>query len=687
MTDRVVDLGAGTQVWFEGSVWRVEEVTSEDVTLSAGHRLRSVATRVLVTQAVVMDDGPGAAEDDELVAVLLSNLAPTEVAALQDRASHMRELLERSDANGGDRHLGRRYAAKATELGVSVRTLKRWVAAYRDSGVAGLADSRLLGRYASGVDPRWDAACLQVLADLTDASTPTMNVVIARVGRQVEAEHGPGTVPVPPKATAYRRLKQLAKGTHAFGSGKARRSVAERPKGVYGRLRATRPGEFVVLDTTPLDVFAMEPVTLRWVPVELTVAMDLFDRCIVGLRLQPVSTKSQDVANVLFQAVTPQSSNRGEDGTGWPFHGVPRNVLFGTEEPDGVSQQRVGALPACVPETIVVDHGKQYLSAHVVGVCARLGITVQPAIPHKPTDKPTVERFFKTLRESLLQHLPAYKGPDVYSRGKDIEGQAFLYVSELEQIIREWVGTIYHHTKHAGLCVPQWPGAQFSPAEMFQIGLARAGSLRLPARPQLAYEFLNVAWRTIQHYGVEVDGRRYDGAGLNLHRNHRSPYGGAHAGKWPFCVDVHDVRYVYFKDPGTHAWHRLEWEHASGLTAPFSAEAAEYAKQVSVRSNRHVDPHQAVQDLLAQWTKGEVLTRRDRSLALRLSSARATAGVDPGPDVGNDPAREVASLPGVIDLLAARQQRAAPLEVTDDVDVFEAYYAAHPDGGLEVFDE
>ncbi len=128
--------------------------------------------------------------------------------------------------------------------------------------------------------------------------------------RQVTSEHGPGVVPVPARTTAYRRLKQLAKGRHAFGSGKARRSVANRPDGPYGRLRATRPGEYVVLNTNPLDVFAMEPVTLRWVTVELTVTMDLFDRCIVGLALQPVSTKSADVANVLFQAVTPQSSTR-----------------------------------------------------------------------------------------------------------------------------------------------------------------------------------------------------------------------------------------------------------------------------------------------------------------------------------------------------------------------------------------
>lgn len=195
-----------------------------------------------------------------------------------------------------------RYRAKTLELGVSERTLERWVAGYRDAGPAGLVDSRLLGKYASGVDPRWDAACLAVLKDLTDASTPTMNVVIARVAREVEAEHGADVVSLPTRTTAYRRIKQLAKGRYSFGSGKDRRSVAERPQGVYGRLRATRPGEYVVLDTTPLDVFAMEPVTLRWVPVELTVAMDPYTRCILGLRLTPVSTRSHDVANVLYQS-------------------------------------------------------------------------------------------------------------------------------------------------------------------------------------------------------------------------------------------------------------------------------------------------------------------------------------------------------------------------------------------------
>ncbi|HEY5855131.1 MAG TPA: integrase [Aldersonia sp.] len=510
--------------------------------------------------------------------------------------------------------------------------------------------------------------------------------MIAAVARELEESFGPGVVPAPSKATAYRRLNELSKGRHAFGSGKARRSVADRPKGVLGRLRPARPGEYVVLDTTPLDVFAMEPVTMRWVGVELTVAMDLFTRCVLGLRLTPVSTKAQDVANVLYQCVTPDPDLIGD---GWPYHGVPRNVLVGCEEPDGISQRRVGDLPACLPEAIVVDHGRQYLSAHVIGVCARLGITVQPAIPHKPTDKPTVERFFRTLREGLLQHLPAYKGPDVYSRGRDVEDNAFYYVSELEQIIREWVGRVYHRSAHDGLCVPEIPGAEFCPVEMFEIGAAKTGGILLPASPDLAYEFLDVRWRTIQHYGVEVDGLRYDGAGLNLFRVSRSPYGGVHAGKWPIFVDAHDMRHAWFQNPDTRAWCRLDWEHGACLHQPFSKDAVEYAKRVAVRENRHLDPHRAVQDLLLGWSRDDVAARRDRSLARRLSAARPTAELGqtpPATEAGTD--RDGASVPGVIDFLDRLEQKSAQLEVEDDLDVFERYYAEHPaEEVFGVFDE
>lgn len=484
-----IELRQGSKLWLAGEVWSVDELLGSTARLRNGTTIRNVSLATLVSEGhLLTEDRTTTLIEDadwELANVVLGELSIAQKSELESRAHLVRELLQETSST-----LSARIAATATQAGVSPRTVERWISGYRHAGVAGLADKRLLRSRKSGVDPRWDAACVQVLDQHTNASTPTVNALIDKVQKQLENAFGPNAVPCPSRTTAFRRMKLHSKGRHSFDSAKQRRSVAQRPDGPYGRLRANRPGEYVVLDTTPLDVFAMEPVTLRWVPVELTVAQDLYTRCILGLRLSPVSTNSADVANVLYQCVTPMP-NGDADGS-WPFHGVPRNVLVGTEEPDGVSQDRVEGLPACLPESIVVDHGRVYMSNHIISACARLGISVQPGLPYKPTDKPTVERFFKTLREGLLQHLSGYKGPDIYSRGKDVESHAFYYLAELEQIIREWVGLDYHRSPHRGLCVAEVPGAVFSPAEMFEIGIAKSGSLLLPTSVDLPFSFLAV---------------------------------------------------------------------------------------------------------------------------------------------------------------------------------------------------
>jgi transposase InsO family protein len=680
-----VELVLGSQVWFDGDVWTITEFGRGVVTLSSGQSIRAVTISMLAMSAQPIAEPSPSPQDRELVPVVLGMLDSATLAELERRANAVRSILDEPCPRRGDR--GRAIERKAAELSVSTKTMRRWIEGYTQSGVVGLADSKLTRKRAPQVDPRWEAALKRILLSFTNASTPTRGAVIDATHRAVETEYGAGTVALPSRSAAYRRVEANSKGMYTFGSAKARRSAAGRPAGPYGRLRATRPGEYVVLDTNALDVFAMEPVTLRWVPVELTVALDLYTRCVLGLRLMPVSTKSQDVANVLYQSVTQQFGIDDSERSVWPFHGVPKKVLLGFEDIDTLSEPSPDRRPALMPETIVVDHGRQYLSAHVIGVCARFGISIQPAIPNKPTDKPTIERFFRTLRQSLLQHLPAYKGPDVYSRGKDVEGQAFYYVGELEQIIREWVGAAYHRTKHRGLCVPELGPGNFSPAEMWEIGLARSGALTLPARRDLAYEFLDVEWRTIQHYGVEINGQIYDGEGLNGFRGCRSPYGGKHAGRWPFSIDTHDVRFVYFRNPDTNEWHRLDWEHAAALHGPFSQDAAHYAKSVSIRRDRHINPSQAVHDLLEEWSRDAVMTRRDRALAKRIAATRASDTPSLAENNDDEDERMSASVPAVIDLVARRQQTRN--RITDDLDdVFDRYYAEHPDeAAFEVYDE
>ena len=76
--------------------------------------------------------------------------------------------------------------------------------------------------------------------------------------------------------------------------------------------------------------------------------------------------------------------------------------------------------------------------------------------------KAALERFFRTLRERLLAALPGYKGPDVYRRGKNPEQQAFYFVHELEQIIRQWTAECFTDRTPECPCRSPEPGCRAS---------------------------------------------------------------------------------------------------------------------------------------------------------------------------------------------------------------------------------
>jgi transposase InsO family protein len=160
-----------------------------------------------------------------------------------------------------------------------------------------------------------------------------------------------------------------------------------------------------------LDVFGVDPITLRWKRIELTVAMAWYTRCIVGLRLTPVSTKAVDPAAMMFQVYRPQPAPASwPDYVVWPHHGIPRAVCIDLDQL--VTTPGEGASgPALTPETIVVDHGKIYVSEHLNSVCQLFGISIQPARIREGRDEGPLERFFRTVREGLLQYLPGYKAP------------------------------------------------------------------------------------------------------------------------------------------------------------------------------------------------------------------------------------------------------------------------------------
>jgi transposase InsO family protein len=392
----VACLTIGSRVIYDGEVYTVIAIAGDRVTVQ-----QQVSGRALSVRIASLLAAPDSKLLDATVAVsvgavgpALASLTDGEMTVVCERAAHLREMLTGYRSGSLERALPgepraayapgvslmERYRAKAAELGVGVTSLRRWTSAFEAEGEAGLIDAR--HQRASdplrGIDPRWLDVLLAVLDEHVGASRPTQELLLDRVNARAVEQHGDGVVPK--RWKAMQAMRELTRGTNALkGSTQSKRSIANRPDAPYGRLVATRPGEYLLLDTTTLDVFAMDPLTLRWVGIELTIAVDLFSRCVVALRLSPVSTKAVDASLVLFEAISPDSKARTGGGL-LPYAGVPSGVIVAGDGPT------VG-LPAVAPETLVVDHGKIYVSAHLRSVCQRLGVSIQPARPFQPTDK------------------------------------------------------------------------------------------------------------------------------------------------------------------------------------------------------------------------------------------------------------------------------------------------------------
>lgn len=638
-----VKIGLGTLVRYDGETYTVDEMLATargtDVVLTNGKSVARVSLVSLVSghraEVIPTAQDPDEPEPRDPASVILGSLNDMQMREIRERCDHIREMLTgyrsgsvelalpdepRPDYAPG-RALISRYAAKAKELNLTMRHVRRLAKSYRRDGEAGLASARWQGK--SKTDPRWISTALEIMIEHTNESKPSRKAVILQTAKRLELWHGPGVVPLPSRTAAYRELEWLEQQHRTFGgTTKRNRDIATRPKRAYSKLRPTRPGEYLLLDTTALDVFALDPKTLNWVRVELTVAMDWYTRCVVGWRMTPVSTKAVDAATVLFRTLRPKpASERWPAYAVWPEHGLPREVLIDPDQFDRTGKRTTG--PAVNPETIITDHGKIYVSEHLNSVCQRLGISIQPAHVRTGREKGPLERFFGTVREGLLQYLPGYKGPDVNARGLDVETHACLYIDQLEAIFAEWVATVYHHRKHDGLIDPGLPRRRLTPAQMFSQGIARAGYIEAPRDPQLAYEFLAVEPHVIQHCGIKRGTLKYGNDILNTLATMRSPYRGKFENKWPIHVDPDDVSQVYIKHPETQEWHTLHWEHATRYPMPFSDEALRYSRQVVRQRDGYVDEETALEELLTRYNIRLGDSPQSRRIALRMARHEA----------------------------------------------------------------
>ncbi len=232
MSDAVLEVRVGARIWFDGAAWTVCAVNASTVRLHSGvghYRLASIDD-LLGSGSTI--EPVGAAEAEVLPSVMLASLTSKQRAAVEREAAVLTELLVADDVS-----MAERAEAAARTLGVSSRTVRRRLSRFKELGPAGLVDERLTRTTRRSVDPRWDAACLEVLKEYATQSTPSKQTVMRRATKAFLAAVPDGKPPS--ESVAYERLVELDHGRYTFDDAKQRRSVAKRPQ-APGRVQAGR---------------------------------------------------------------------------------------------------------------------------------------------------------------------------------------------------------------------------------------------------------------------------------------------------------------------------------------------------------------------------------------------------------------------------------------------------------------
>ncbi|MER6073983.1 Mu transposase C-terminal domain-containing protein [Streptomyces sp. NPDC001296] len=476
----------------------------------------------------------------------------------------------------------------------------------------------------------------QAIAETADASSRTVRFTIWRTKQILASREDTDGIELPTERTLYRLFDKLAAGTHATGSATTRRSVHARPAGPFGEVPAIAPGELMQIDSSPLDVLVRLDNGIAE-KVELTALVDIASRSITAAVLRP-TTKAADASALMARSITPESMRPG-----WPEalrmsrSVLPHERLLALDE----RLEHAAARPVIIPETIVCDHGKVFISHNFRASCRFLGVTLQPTHKASPFEKGVIEKTLGSVSTLFAPFVAGYTGRSVDRRGRRLEDGPLWSLPELQDLLDEWIVAVWQNRPHDALRDPGAPKRAYSPNEKYAMLLESCGYVPAPLSGEDYIELLPERWQAINAYGIRLNHRTYDSPELNPLRRQRSGVA-EKKGLWEVHYDPYDVSRIWVRDrrDGRDRWITVFWRHLHRVGVPFGELAWDHARQQAPRNGNEAQIADAAAALLTRAHDGPPdekdpparRSRRDRRIAART---RATA---PGREIPDPPA-------------------------------------------------
>ena len=309
-------------------------------------------------------------------------------------------------------------AAAATASGVAIRTAARWLSRYRAQGLVGLARDPRADR---GVPRAASPTCVQLIEGLALQQPP---LSVAAIRRAVADWARSAGERAPSRHTVRRIVERIAPAVLTMGRDgeKAYRNAFD----LVIRQEAAAPNERWQADHTQLDLVARQEDGREGRPW-LTIITDDFSRAVAGFALAFEAPSSLRTSLALRQAIWRKAE--------------PEWVICG------------------IPASLYSDNGSDFTSEHLQQVCADLKIRIVHSTPGVPRGRGKVERFFRTVNQRLLCHLPGYL------RGGQRRQGALLTLAELDGRFRQFLAA-YHrepHSETGAAPLDRWRGSGFLP--------------------------------------------------------------------------------------------------------------------------------------------------------------------------------------------------------------------------------
>jgi len=194
------------------------------------------------------------------------------------------------------------------------------------------------------------------------------------------------------------------------------------------------------------------------------------------------------------------------------------------------------------PDALFCDNGKEFHSTSMQATEAALGMRIVYLPRRRPWLKGKIERWFGTLEEQVVHHLPGTTFSNVSQRGAyQSENFAVVTFDQINWLITKWIVDVYHQDIHSS--------TGQAPADRWRQGIELCGQ-KLPPPKELIIPLVGmVVPRSLTRQGIKFKGLVWNSNGFSALRNRLGDSTGV-----SIRIDPMDLSIAYAFDEQNRKW-------------------------------------------------------------------------------------------------------------------------------------